>query len=394
MTRQSYQQGYVSNPIRTRQGVAFKIRYRVRSTHGKWKQKAETLYGLSGRKAARAVLEQRIREASSGKREAEELTLRDFVEAYWKPYLDRRAVKPSTRIGYQSMLNGHLLPALGDMRLDEITPLQVENLVQAKQADNLAPKTVRNLLVLLQGIFSLAVDNDLVERSPVRNRHKPAVSRREKPVWTPQQVKGILEAVPQDYRALFVCAALTGARLGELLGLQWKHVDFEGQKLRIEQSLWHEQLVSPKTPESTRTIPFGQILNWALKGHSQNSAHTRPEDFVFVKRDGSSLHPDLLRRDVLYPVLDRLGIPRTSRSAGFHTFRHSAGSFINAQTGNLKLAQKLLGHSNLSTTADIYTHTSADAEREAALAVERAIYGDLFPVVPETKNGNNKTAVN
>jgi hypothetical protein len=64
MTRLSYQQGYVSDPMRTRRGIAFKIRYRVPTVQGKWKQKSETLYGLSGKKAARAILEQKIREAS------------------------------------------------------------------------------------------------------------------------------------------------------------------------------------------------------------------------------------------------------------------------------------------------------------------------------------------
>ena len=67
---------------------------------------------------------------------------------------------------------------------------------------------------------------------------------------------------------------------------------------------------------------------------------------------------------------------------------------MNAQTGNLKLAQKLLGHSNLGTTADAYTHVSAESEREAALAVERAIYGDLFPDVPQMVNSNNTGAIN
>ena len=59
---------------------------------------------------------------------------------------------------------------------------------------------------------------------------------------------------------------------------------------------------------------------------------------------------------MLYPILDRLGIPRTSRAAGFHTFRHSAATIVNQKTGNLKLVQKLLGHSHLGTTADVYTH--------------------------------------
>jgi hypothetical protein len=82
VTRQSFQRGYVSNPIRTTRGIAFKIRYRVRAAGGKWKQKSETLYELSGKKAARAVLEQRIREANTINLESSELTLREFVKAY------------------------------------------------------------------------------------------------------------------------------------------------------------------------------------------------------------------------------------------------------------------------------------------------------------------------
>jgi len=75
-------------------------------------------------------------------------------------------------------------------------------------------------------------------------------------------------------------------------------------------------------------------------------------------------------------------------------FPPSAATIVNQKTGNLKLVQKLLGHSNLSTTADVYTHTSADANRGAALALEQAIFGDLFQVVPRFGTGNNETVSN
>jgi len=255
-------------------------------------------------------------------------------------------------------------------------------------------KTVRNLVGLLQSIFSLAVDNDLIPRSPVRKRHKPRVTRCEKPVWTPEQLKLIVESVSKTYRSLFLCAMLTGARLGELLGLQWKHIDFHGQTLEIRQALWEGELVSPKTEGSVRVIYFGQSLLSALTAQKQKSNHNEPDDFVLCKEDGSPLNPDVLRRDVLYPTLDRLGIARNSRAAGFHTFRHSAATIINQKTGNLKLVQKLLGHSNLATTADVYTHTSADADRSAALALEQAIFGDLFQVVPSFGTWNKNAAAN
>jgi integrase len=153
-------------------------------------------------------------------------------------------------------------------------------------------------------------------------------------------------------------------------------------------------LVLPKTEGSVRIIYFGPSLLNALTSQRQNSNHNEPNDFVFCKEDASTLNPDVLRRDVLYPTLDRLGIARKSRAAGFHTFRHSAATIVNQKTGNLKLVQKLLGHSNLSTTADVYTHTSADADRGASLALEEAIYGDLFQVVPRFGTWNKNEALN
>ena len=394
MTRQSYQQGYVSNPIRTRRGFVFRIRYRLRSADGKWTQKSETLEGLSGKKAARAVLDQRIRESQNRPIETRDYTVQSVVDGLWRPYLDRNQVKPSTRRSYECELKVHILPALGVLRIADVSPLHIEKLLQSRLASGSSPKTVRNLVGLMQSIFSLAVDNDLIARSPVRDRHKPRVTRSEKPVWSPEQLRLIVESVSEEYRSLFQCAMLTGARLGEILGLQWKHVNFGSQKLEIKQALWEGELVRPKTEGSIRPIYFGPSLLSALATQKQNSNHNSPEDFVFCKEDGSPLNPDVLRRDVLYPALDRLGISRATRAAGFHTFRHSAATIVNQKTGNLKLVQKLLGHSNLGTTADVYTHTSADANRSAALALEEAIYGDLFQVVPRFGTWNKNAAPN
>ena len=394
MTRQSYQQGHVSQPIQTRRGTAFKIRYRVRTLDGGWKQKSEMLYGLPGRRAARSALGQRIQTASKAVLGMSGLTIRQFTESYWKPYLDRKCVKPSTLASYKSALELHILPAFGDCQMSEVVPLEIEQFLQTKLKAWLSPKTTRNLLGILQGVFSLAVDNDLIAKSPVRNRHKPTVRRIEKPIWSPVQMREIFENTPEKYRVLFQVLALTGARTGEVLGLQWKHVDLEKAQLRIEQSFWRGLLVAPKTRDSVRTLNISVVLVEALRRHRCVSEERISNDFVFCRRDGSPLHPDVLRKDVLYPVLDRLRIARPLGTSGFHAFRHSVGSLINAETGNLKLAQKLLGHSNINMTADVYTHTSQESEREAARAVERAIYGDLFPICSSIGNGNKTVPVN
>src|SRR4051812_3180873 len=94
VTRQSYQKGYVSDPIRTQRGIVFKIRYRMRTAEGKWIHKTETLYGLAGKKVAREQLDRRIKDAENQQPELTDLTLNQFIEGYWRPYLDRKEVKP------------------------------------------------------------------------------------------------------------------------------------------------------------------------------------------------------------------------------------------------------------------------------------------------------------
>lgn len=393
MTRQlQYQKGYVSNPIKTNKGIVFKIRYRIPSANGSFRHRCETLYGLTGKKAARAVLEDRIRSISTEtNHQASEMSLQDFIDAFWKPSLERANLKPSTWNGYKSVLDCHVLPELGNLCISDIAPLHIEEFVQKKTAKGLAPKTVRNLLMVLRGIFTVAVEQDVILRSPVRKAHMPIVKKKQKHIWSPEQVRKIIENSPDSHKVLFTLVSLTGLRLGELLAIQWQHADFESELLMITQSLWHGQIVSTKTEGSVRSIPLGPVLCEILKSHFQASQYQNADDFVFCKKDGSPFHPDVVRKDLLYPILDRLGIKRIPRESGFHAFRHSAGSIVQNETGNIKLVQSLLGHSNLSTTSDIYTHTFTEAEREASESLERAIFKDLFPVVPNSGTGNRNS---
>jgi integrase len=385
-TRHLLQEGYVSDSFRTRHGTAFIIRYRVPAAGGKFKHKQETLYDLSGKKEAKAVLNQRLQQIGSMSLEAADLTFKAFVDNYWMPYLDRKQAKPSTLNGYKSVLDHHLLPSLGDMLLTQVAPINIEELLQIKAKEGYTLKTLRNIIVLLDGIFHLAEDNDLISRSPVRKRHKPVCHKTEKPIWTAAQIRTILESLPAVYRCLFLCVALTGLRVDELLALQWFSVDLQSKILQVSQSLWKKQIVPPKTLSSVRRIPMCEMLASALISHRETSSFIEPLDFVFCKKDGTPLNQDVLRKDVLYPVLDRLNIPRPKGTSGFHCFRHSAASLINAATGNLKLVQKFLGHANIGPTADIYTHTSEAMEREAAAALEQSIFGNLFAIwTPRTR---------
>lgn len=303
--------------------------------------------------------------------------------------MDRLGAKPSTRKSYGSILK-NVLPSLGQLQLMHVTPLHIEQVVQ-ERSRKVCPKTLLNEIGLLQSIFSLAVENDLLTRSPVRSKHKPKVVHTEKPIWTAEQVKNILAALPEQHRALFTCGACTGLRVGKLLALTWGDVNFEDQTIGIRKSLWGKQVVRPKTEASVRVLYAGPLLMRVLHSHRSRATHRDEHDWVFCKPDGHCWNSDVLRKDVLYPVLDRLRLSRPARSSGFHCFRHSAGSFVNSQTGNLKLAQKLLGHSRFETTANVYTHALSGEERAAAIALEEAIFGSCSHLFPNENNQGPKT---
>jgi len=101
---------------------------------------------------------------------------------------------------------------------------------------------------LLNTLFETAVAHDLIARSPLRRKlHRPVADRKEKPILTADQIRSVIEAVEAKHRALFVCVALTGLRIGELLGLRWCDLDFEERTLKVSRSLWRSQLMTPKT---------------------------------------------------------------------------------------------------------------------------------------------------
>ena len=156
------------------------------------------------------------------------------------------------------------MPRLGSLRLTDISPLHIESLVTSRLEVDHLKKPFATWSACCKGYSHLRVDDDLILRSPVRERHKPQVTRQEKPVW----LKSIVESALDQHRSLFQCAMLTGARLGELLGLQWKHVDFDDQKLEIRQALWEGQLLPPKQQAASGPSTSSPDFQWPLRSKS------------------------------------------------------------------------------------------------------------------------------
>ena len=201
-----------------------------------------------------------------------------------------------------------------------------------------------------------------------------------RPTLQPEQIQTILEHTPPYWRTLVIFAAMTALRLGEILGLRWKDIDWDGHRLRVNHSVWRGRLMRPKTEASRKALHIPEALLTILQAHRERSVFTAAEDFVFCRADGASADPDFLRKKVLYPAMDAAGIERFARSHGFHIFRHSAATIVHEETGSVKLAQRQLRRSRSSTTADLYIHPDDEEARKAAETLAGVILRFCPPV--------------
>ncbi|HZS47706.1 MAG TPA: site-specific integrase [Blastocatellia bacterium] len=360
-----------------------------------WRQIRETLPDCTSKKEALLEMSKRVSTANlknDSQPQSNEPTLAEFAVGLWKSYLENRRVKASTIYSYQSMLDNHILPVFGRKRLREITTLDLTRFFDQKRREK-ASKYALNLYALLNVMFEVAVQYDLIEKSPVRRKlHRPMMTVNTKKVaLLPHELQSLLQQIPSGYRVLLLTLMVTGLRSGELLGLWWSDFDQSNQRLAINRRIWRGQLDTPKTEASMRNIHLPAALVELLLEHKNNSEFAGQNDFIFCRQDGSPLDPDYVRNFVLYPAMDAAGIERQSRTHGFHLFRHTAGSIVHNKTRDLKLAQELLGHARLSTTSDIYIHAP---DKTAELATE-TIIRDVMPTKFVTQSvTQNKELVN
>ncbi len=385
--RKSYQLGSISS-----HNGQNTLRYWLLDyTTGQMVRKREALPGAATKKEAREMskpIMDRVNqhnnnpEAGRLKREQQcSLAFKDFIDGRWKAYMSNGKIADSTRYSYDSVTKRHILPFFGDFPLREITPSHVSDFF-ARLSDGVAPKFALNMYTLLNTMFDVAFQYDLIQANPVRSKlHKPKVEHKEKPILDVREVVGILEHVDDEYRLFFALLACTGMRSGECRGLTWRDIDFSLRVMFVNQSVWRGKVKKPKTQASIRKFRLHHNLVQRLRQHKASSRYNALDDFVFCREDGSSLDPDWLRESVLYAAMDKAGVKRSPRAYGFHIFRHTAGSIGYDKTGKMKVVQKLLGHAQESTTSGIYVHTPEDEVAEAAELVADEIFSQMQSVL-------------
>ena len=327
---------------------------------------------ISSRREARNLLERHLRPINQGQHHPQAaITFEQFVREQWEPGM-LPMIRSSSARHYQFDLRRHLLPAFGQDRLCDITRGRVQAFLARKRQHGYAGSTVHSMRTTLSKVMQCAVDWGHLEQNPAHGicigDRAPVRERR---FLMPNQIRLLLDALPEPCRTLVLLAVASGMRIGELLALQWKHIDFLWGVISIRESLYEGTFGSPKTRSSLRDVPMSGPLKEALLAHRARSENPEPEALLFASRNQTPINPKNLLRRVLQPTCKKLGLPPVS----WHSFRHTHATLLSEAGESLKTAQAILGHSDLETTLNVYTHAIPESQRRA---VER-VAGDFVP---------------
>lgn len=296
-------------------------------------------------------------------------------------------VRASTALRYRQIVTLHLIPAIGSRKLSELRPVHIQACYGALLAKGQAPASVRKAHVVLHRAFRDAVRWGDLPRNLCDAVNPPALVHTEIRPPEPAEVYRLLETATaaDDYLASFwALAAYTGAREGELLGLQWPDVDLERATLTIRRTLlgaraMQPQYGDPKTSKSRRTIRLGAESLRILKAHRQQQIELRlllgPDYLDYGLVFATRLGAPLLRRNVIRAfkaALARAGLPDSVR---VHDLRHFAATTMRRAGIDIKSVSERLGHSSIRITGDLYTHAAPEMDQDAADRLERAVNG-------------------
>jgi integrase len=269
--------------------------------------------------------------------------------------------KPGPIATMEGHLAKHILPCFGAWPLESITETTVQEFVaELKRTEferrrsngtliktyRLSRKTVLNIVGVIKLVLGRKVwmnwelDLGKPKRAPQR-------------YFTQEQLRRIIEAVPEHYRVLFALLAATGLRIGEAAGLHLGDLDLDNGVIYVRRSVWNGQELEPKTENAVREIDVDPALAAVLRDYIGSSRRTR----LFEARNGAPLAAGNIRNRVLHPLLAKLGIPK----AGLHAFRHSRVTLLRKNGTPADLQKQWIGHSSLRTT-DRYAHTDQELE--------------------------------
>lgn len=311
------------------------------------------------------------------------LTVSVWLDTWLREYA-ANTCKPLTLSTYQSRINSHIRPALGKVKLHDLTPAHIQafynDLTRNKE---LAPKTVVSIHGILHKCLQQAVKLRYIAYNPADACDTPRLAQREIHPFTEDEIGAFLTELDESgepYARLFRVALFTGMREGEICGLSWDCVDFVQGTITIRQQLQKEKkkggsfYIATTKNDKTRTITAAPYVIDQLREEYAEQRKNRlaagllwenPWNLVFTNPLGAHIVPQTaLKR--FKAVCSQIGRP----DARFHDMRHTYAVASLQEGDNVKTVQENLGHATASFTLDVYGHVSEKMKKDSADRME------------------------
>lgn len=309
-------------------------------------------------------------------------TLKDFTLIWLRDYAEKQ-LAPKTLFRYKQILEDRIIPALGHLHLDKIKPNHLlsfyNNLTEAgirkdgKEDRGLSERTILHHHRLIHTILETAVQWQYILSNPAGRVKAPKITRKPAAVYDQEQTAALLAAVesePIKYQVIILLAISTGMRQGEIMGLTWKHIDFEKNTIRVEQSAQYLPqkgvfFKEPKNESSKRLIAIPSSVMEFLKHFKKHQAEERlklgdkwqASDLLFTTWAGKPMFPNEMSS--WFPrFLAKHQLPHLP----FHGLRHTSATLLIAEGATATDLSRRLGHSTTSTTMNIYAHSLQKAD--------------------------------
>jgi integrase len=285
----------------------------------------------------------------------------DLIEQYRAEKMPRRAM---TKQGYNTWLNHYILPTWGDCTIQELQARPVELWLQSL---TLAPKSKVHIRGLIRMLWDFAMwRGDVpVQRNPMELVSvKGATKRvRAKRSLTVDEFQGLCRRLEEPFHTIALVCVCFGLRISEALALKWADVDWLGGKLRVERGIVHQKVDDVKTPESQRLMYIDADMLDVLKAWKQLSQFSGPDDWMFASPVQMGRLPISYNGvwHALRKAAGKAGIGHISS----HIFRHTHRSWLDSVGTPVGVQQRLMRHSDIRTTMNVYGDAATADMREA-----------------------------
>lgn len=320
--------------------------------------------------------------------DADKITVGQWVEK-WLTIYARASVRGNTYIGYRSVVNNHILPLLGEIKLQKLRGIDIQNMVNTIKDNGGGPRLAELTFAVLRAALNKAFNEEILHRLPFRTVSLPKKKRRKEFVplssteWA--HLFTTAEADEEMYTALSLEWA-TGISRSELLGLKWIDFNFTTDSVSIQRAVIITdnglELDDTKTTARQRVLPLPEVTILEIKQHQAHQTAT----IAAHKADGLPWE----NNDLVFPnSFGKLQDPRNwskrfqrlVKTAGlaitFHKLRHDHASRLSANDFGIKDAQYRLGHSTTQMLLNVYTHRISGGQEQIASWLNSS-----FPVAP------------